>query len=303
MKSISSLALALSFLASSGLVAEEKLNLSLDWKPGKIYQQRIEMNQIVGVPRHGEANAKTTIQMGLKSAKGGLQASFNGLNVFVDPPAPAKNQAFDSTMPLEGNQDIAQFFGDLHRQSPKLILDDRGGVREIRGMDQLKSQNPIIDRFLGRDQMINLMQQGWLVSLPVGPVIKGDSWPYQMKFPTPVGALFIKGNYTLGGRVERGGRNLVEIQLNGQVQGDFNKPDPKEKDEEILKMQGMMMLMGVKVKIGIVKGTLWYDPAKKMLTGSDVDTNIRLSVDKYPENGQPTEIPIHQTMALTLTEN
>ncbi len=303
MKSILSIILTLSCLPASGYGAEEKLNLSLDWKAGRTYQQRIEMSQVIGVPRHGEANAKTTIQMGLKSAQGGLQASFNGLNVLVDPPLPAKNEAFDSTMPLEGNRDIAQFYGDLQRQSPKLILDDRGGVREVRGMDQLKSQNPIIDRFLGKDQMVSLMQQGWLVNLPAAAVGKGDSWPYQMKFPTPVGTVFIKGNYTLGDRVERGGRNVVEIQINGQVQGDFNKPDPKEKDEEVLKMQGMMMLMGVKVKIGIVKGTLWYDPAKKMLTGSEIDTNIRLSVDKYPENGQPTEIPIHQTMALTLTEN
>ncbi len=302
MNHLPTLWITLSLFATTSLRAEEKINLSLDWKPGKVYQQQIEMSQVLGVPRHGEAKAKTNLQMALKSGKTGLLVSFDSLKVLLDPPAPAQNQEFDSAMPGEGNQDIAQFYGDLRKQSPKLLLDDRGKVRDVTGLDPQKIQNPILARFLGREQLANLMLQGWLTSMPATAVGKGDSWPYQMKFPTPVGALFIKGNYTLGGRSERGGKSLLEIQLTGQVQGDFSKADPNEKDEEVLKVQGMMLLMGVKVKVGTVKGSLWYDPVTKMLISSEVDTNIRLSVEKFPENGQPTEIPIQQTMTLTLTE-
>jgi hypothetical protein len=290
-------------LATTTLLhAEEKLNLSLDWKPGKIYQQQIEVSQVVGVPRHGEAKAKTNLQMALKVSKGGLQVSFDGLKILLDPPAPVKYQAFDSALPQEGNHEIAQFYDQLQRQTPKLLLDDRGRVREVTGLDHLTAQNPIVGRFLGKEQMVNLMQQGWLAALPAHPVSKGDSWPYQMKFPTPVGALSVQGTYTLGSHAERGGRNLVEIQLMGDVQGDFTKADPNEKDEEILKVQAMMMMMGVKVKVGTMKGSLWYDPTVKMLVSSEVDTNIRLSVEKYPENGQPAEIPIQQSMTLKLSE-
>jgi hypothetical protein len=302
MKNLPTIVLGLSLLANLSLQAEEKINLSLDWKLGKVYRQKIEMSQVMGVPRHGEAKAKTNLQMDLKSGKSGLLVSFDSLKILLDPPAPAQNQQFDSAMPLEGNQDIAQFYGDLQKQAPRLLLDARGKVRDVTGLEPQKLQNPILARFLGREQLANLMQQGWLTSLPATAVGKGDSWPYQMKFPTPVGALSIKGIYTLGGRTERGGKSLLEIILTGDVQGDFTKADPNEKDEEVLKVQGMMMLMGVKVKAGTVKGTLWYDPVAKMLTGSDVDTNIRLSVERYPENGQPTEIPIRQTMTLSLTE-
>ena len=295
-------ACAFALLIVSPLCAQDKLNLSLDWKPGQTYDQHIEMSQVIGVPRHGEATAKTNLTMALKAAKSGLQVSFDGLKVFVDPPAPAKNQEFDSSMPQDGNQDIAQFFGDLRKQTPRLLLDDRGKVKEVTGMDQLKAQNPIVGRFLGKDQMVNLMQQGWLVSLPANAVSKGDSWPYQMKFPTPVGSLSIKGNYTLGNASTRNGLKVVEILLTGQVEGDFTKPNPKEKDEEVLKVQGMMIMMGVKVKEGTMQGSLWYQPSTHMLVNSEVETKIRLSVEKYPENGQPTEIPIHQTMKLRLAE-
>jgi uncharacterized protein (DUF2147 family) len=297
--------LTLCILAGSGLGslrAEDKISLSLDWKRGKTYVQKIDLTQVVGVPRHGEAQAKTHLEMGLTAAAGSLQASFDALKVDVDVPAPASDQTYDSTNPSKGNEHIGQFYTALHAQQPKLLLDERGKVREVTGLEQLTSDNPIINRLLGKEQIANLMQQGWLADLPNSSVGKGDTWPLQMKFPTPVGALIVKGNYTLGGKAERAGHSVVQIQLQGQVQGDFTKPDPKEKDKEVLRVQALMLIMGVKVKEGTVQGMLWYDPNSKMLVGSEVETNIRLSVDKYPENGKATEIPIRQKMTLSLTE-
>jgi hypothetical protein len=38
------------------------------------------------------------------------------------------------------------------------------------------------------------------------------------------------------------------------------------------------------------------------VVASEVDTSIRLSVEKYPENGKPTEIPIRQNIKLKIVE-
>lgn len=285
------------------------MNLSMDWKSGKKYSQQLEMKQVIGVPRHGEATAQTKMTMGLsvngKNATKHVGVKLDSLSINVDLPAPAGDHEFDSTKPTEGNQDIAKFYQGINADPAKLMLDSRGKVLSVKGMEKLSAENALLSRFLGKDQMKNFLQQGWLVELPKAPVARGDSWPFQLKYPTPVGMLLIKGSYTLGEKVEKAGKPLVEIFVNGLVQEDFTQPSanaPKETDPEILKMQAMMMLAGVKVKEGKMSGSLFYDPSAKLMTSSQVDTLIRLSVAKYPENGKPTEIPIQQTMSLTLTE-
>lgn len=291
---------------ASSLFAQEKFDISLDWKSGRQYVQNLQLQQVVGVPRHGEAKAKTSLQLGFKlDASKSLNVQFDAMKILVDLPLPAKNEEFDSAKPLEGNQDIGSFFRSMTEKEPKMLLDGRGKVREVRGLDQLTSQNALIGRFFGKDQIKSLLQQGWLVEFPKASVSKGDSWPFKMQFPSPVGQLLIKGNYTMGGRTEKAGSPLVEILVNGLVEGDFSKlsaEHAKETDPELLKIQATMLLMGIKVKEGTLSGSIFYNPTSRMLHSSETETMIRLSVAKYPENGKPTEIPIQQTMALTLTE-
>ena len=75
----------------------------------------------------------------------------------------------------------------------KLLLDPRGKVLEVVGLDKLSGGNSVLGRFLGREQMKNFLQQGGLVELPKAPVARGENWPFQSVFPTPVGKLLIKG--------------------------------------------------------------------------------------------------------------
>jgi hypothetical protein len=296
-------------LLSTSVLAQDKMSISLNWAPKQTYVQSLTMKQVVGVPRHGQATAETSLTMGLqvqqkKSGARSLGVSVDALKVFVDLPAPAANKSFDSTKPEDGNEEIATFYKDLQAQKPEMVLNARGKVTSVNGLDQLSSQNPVLSRFLGKEQMKHLMQQGWLAELPAKEVSPGDRWPFQMKFPTPVGHLLVNGNYILGDLLQRDGKSLRAIKLVGQVQGNFTQPSAEkpETDPEVLKIQAAMLLMGIKVKEGGMEGTLYYDPKLKLVTASEINTRIRLSVAKYPENGQPTEIPIDQEMRLELKE-
>lgn len=292
--------------------AEEKLDVRLDWQSGKSYQQGITLSQVIGIPRHGEATAHTDLQMRLDARAGknsgrSLLITFSGMKIDADLPLPLTDEAFDSKSPSEGNQEIAEFFKSLQQSPVRLVLDPRGRVEEVVGFEKLGSGNAVLDRFLGREQMKNFLQQGGLIELPKAPVARGDQWPFQSVFPTPVGKLLIKGKYTLGGTREYQGRPHHVIEMDGQVQGDFTAAGvaasgaAKETDPEVLRIQGMMILMGVKVKEGSTSGTLLYDATRHLMVSSDISTNILLSVAKYPENGKPTEIPIRQKMSLQLS--
>lgn len=293
------------WLSLTLLPAQDQVDLRLDWQTGKSYLQQITLDQVIGVPRHGEATAHTELQMKLtaREAKGGaksLQANFSAMKIAVDLPLPATDERFDSHQPKEGNQEIATFYQSLKAAPLKMALDARGKIKEVQGLEKLNSGNAVLNRFFGQEQIKNFLQQGGLVELPTGAVSRGDHWPYQMAFPTPVGKLLIKGQYTLAGTREYEDKPHLVIQMQGQVQGDFTTAAAQETDPEVLRIQGMMLLMGVKVKEGSTSGTLLYDSVRRLLVSSEVTTTIRLSVAKYPENGQPTEIPIQQKMSLQL---
>ena len=293
----------------ASLSAQEKVDVRLNWQAGKSYQQQIRMEQVIGIPRHGEASAHTDLEMKLEAREGkkssrNLLLTFSRMKMEVDLPLPLGNEEFDSSRPSEGSEEIGDFYKSLQQSPVKLVLDPRGKVLEVVGMDKLSGGNSMLSRFMGKEQMKNFLQQGGLVELPKAPVAFGDNWPFQSVFPTPVGKLLIKGKYTLTGTREHLGKPHYVITMHGQVQGDFSaaavSAGGKETDPDVLELQGMMILMGVTVKEGTTSGTLLYDPLKHLLVSSDVSTNIRLSVAKFPENGKPAEIPIQQKLSLQL---
>ena len=303
----------LSLLCSLTLLsAEEKVDVRLDWQAGKSYQQGIRLEQVIGIPRHGEASAHTNFEMKLEAREGkkssrNLLLTFSRMKMEADLPLPLGNEEFDSRQPAEGNQELGDFYKSLQQSPMKLLLDPRGKVLEVVGLDKLSGGNSVLSRFLGREQMKNFLQQGGLVELPKAPVARGENWPFQSVFPTPVGRLLIKGKYTLTGTREHLGKPHHVISMDGQVQGDFSaaavSAGGRETDPEILRIQGMMILMGVTVKEGTTSGTLLYDSSQRLLVSSEVSTNIRLSVAKFPENGKPAEIPIQQKMSLQLIQS
>ena len=305
--------LSLALWCSLGIVhAQKKVDVRLDWQEGISYQQAIRLEQVMGIPRHGEVSAHTDLEMKL-DARGGkkstrnLVLTFSRMKMEADLPLPMGDARFDSKQPSEGDQEIGDFYKSLQQSPVKLLLDPRGKVLEVVGLDKLSGGNSVLSRFLGKEQVKNFLQLGGLVELPKVPVARGDHWPFQSIFPTPVGKLLIKGKYTLAGTREHLGKSHHVIEMDGQVQGDFSAAavsgGGKETDPEILRIQGMMILMGVTVKEGTTSGTLLYDSARHLLVSSEVSTNIRLSVAKFPENGKPAEIPIQQKMSLTLLQS
>lgn len=291
------------------LQAGEKVNLSPVWKSGSSHVQALEMVQVIGIPRHGEAKAVSHLEFGIRVGK---ETKFGGpaltltpmvVKVNVDAPLPLSNVEFTSLKPEEGNTDVAAFYKSLQESPPILDLDGDGKTREVRGLTKLNQLGSVISQFLGKEQLSLFIQQGWLLEAPGKAVEVGASWPFQLKFPTPVGRLLIEGNYTFTGRKEVDGKSCAVIGIAGEVKGDFARAASKASgDPELQAIQLMLTAMGVKVKEGRMTGTIFHDIAGQRILSSEVDTRVRLSVEKYPENGKPTEIPIYQNLKLRMSE-
>jgi len=297
-----------SLLVAATLGAEEKIDLRLEWKSGRRYVQHLHMQQVLGVPRHGEASASTHFVVGLTAAPNGksggssLAVSYDTLKVDVDMPLPKPDEKFDSAKPADGNRDLGSLYDSLRASATRIEVDDRGKVNAIKGLETLKSGDSVLSRFFGREQLYYFLQQGWLLSLPAKPVVAGESWPFKTSVPTPVGKLSINGAYTLRGREECDGVSCVVIEINGLVDAKFAS-QADDDSEEVRKFQAMLLAMGLKVKEGGMTGKIFFDPKISHIRRAAVESSLRLSVAVFPENGKPAEIPIRTKLESVLAES
>jgi hypothetical protein len=246
-----------------------------------------------------------------------LKISYDQMKIDLDMPAPMSDQEFDSQNPDKGNPGISSFYSAMKENGSVVLVDGRGCVKEVRGTEKLTSDNAVLARFLGGPQIRSLLEHGWLIALPVKPVAQGDSWAFKLHFPTPVGVLQLKGNYTRGGSQTVDGVPCQIIEMNGTIDGKINgspaegasgakgapaPPGDSNEDAEVQRVQATLTAMGMKIETASVQGKIYYDAQRCHIRKSEVETNVRIGVAKYPENGKPAEIPLTQKVSYTLDE-
>jgi hypothetical protein len=300
-----SLALCLACAGISHGQSGTKLDLRVSWQAQAEYVQHMTWKQKVGIPLHGHADAETHLKLHLKpkSMKVGelVAIKVQDFKTKVDMPFPMKDAAWDSAQPAEGNQDIQAFFTQLQALPLAARTDARGQTTELQGMEKFTLENAILSRFLGKEQLSYLLKQNWFMSLPSKPVGVGDSWPYQVKFPTPMGQFGLSGHYTVQGEENLGGRRCWKIQLQGRMSAQIENPTKTGKeDTETQEALDKLAAMGLKLAHASMSGTLFYDAAAQQLRQSEIDTDLRIGVAKYPSTERPAEIPIQQKVMLTL---
>jgi hypothetical protein len=283
-----------------------RLNLNLNWQVGKTYDQEMEITQRLGIPLHGRLDATTTMRLTLKpeSSKAGkaLALDMSSMKILVDMPLPKADEKFDSAKPTEGNEDVAEFFGKLKECNVKAKIDSRGQTTELTGMEALTTDDSLVSRFLGKKQFAYLLQQGWFFSFPKTAVKQGDSWPFKVNLPTPMGTFLLAGTYTASGLCDHDGQSCWKIAVSGTMAGELQKPtDTQSKNEETQDVLKTIAAMGLKVTYAGIKGEVIYDPQIQHLRKSEIETDIRLGVANYPENNRPAEIPLQQKVVTTLS--
>ncbi len=288
------------------LLSADKVDVSLKWKTGAHYTQRVSVDQVVGIPRHGQATAHTKLDLGIhvtgtKESSKILKLSYDGLKIDVDLPAPMLDKEFDSAKPNEGNEDMAAIFAKMRESNTEVVVDGRGKVTDVRGAEKIAATDSLLSRFLGREQLRSLVQQGWLMDVPAKPLGKGETWPFRMKFPTPLGDVILKGQYKLAGEEKFNGIPCVRIDMLGEVAGNLSNGAALESvDDEAKRMHVLLTAMGLKIDEGTVSGQLLFDPRLGQIRRSEVETRVKIGVAKYPENGQPAAIPLHQKIVSTI---
>ncbi len=305
------MAAAVLLVTSPTLFSEELIgDFRLGWKPGAIYDQTIDVYQKVSIPLRGTAEATTTLGLELKptAAKSGrsLGMKLSTFKTLVDMPPPSGNEEWDSAAPQKGNQDIAKFHAAFQALPIRASMDARGQVTALNGLEGLKLDNPLTERFLGKETLAALLRQGWFLSLPAKSVRIGESWPYQLSFPTPLGALKMQGNYTLEGSETRTGIPCWRLLVNGSMTAapapskENAKPAASEEEQEL---REKIAKLGLTVKSSTMNGYLWFNPAEQLIHESEITTKVNLGLASKPgeTNTKPTaEIPIVQKLKLQL---
>ena len=309
MRSLRSLALALTVLASPGIAAEGVV-FDQGYQPGHTYHQTMTMKQEMSMdmgPQKMERQVSTTMGMlavvtpheNARSKRVAIQYDSIQATVAGD----GQKFSFDSKAPDAANAGPLQAYGKIVGQEFKVVFDENENVTDVEQLDatvqNLAGTDPasaqMYQQLFNKDAVKRMMQQSALRSPAGKPVIKGGSWPFSQELELPgLGKLSIRGFYTYTGDVMRNGVKCAEVKAAAEVSMDTTPPAGA--DEAAQRLQQM----DLKIEEGQMKGMLYYDPAINFTREIEVGHNITLT-GKIPDgSGKKLRLPMKQSITMLL---
>lgn len=166
-------------------------------------------------------------------------------------------------------------------------------------------ESPVLKRFLGKEQLAILLRQGWFLSMPSKSIGIGESWPFALQLPTPMGNVKLAGVYKLTGSETRGTVPCWKLEVSGEM---TEKPAPMQKsstpstDAKEAELEDKLAAMGLSVNKANLSGVIYFNPAEQLIHDSEILTDIKIGLAKVTSTttSKPMELPISQKLTLEL---
>ena len=303
------LPLAALALATAQLSAADTIEIKQRWPIGKKFSQAMNMVQSSTVtlgPTKMEQKVNMTMEMSTAVTKHEdgkqkrLTVKYERMAMQMD--MNGQKMGFDSAKPEDDPQGIGKAVGGVVGKDLKMLANEKDEITAVENFEEFSAaaggagSSPFGQMF-SKDSMLDMMKQGSLHGLPGKPVKAGDSWPfnYTVKMPQ-LGAVTIKGTYTLKGVSPHAGVPCAEIAMDGTLGIEFNDVS-KSADAA-----GPLAALGMKMSGGKMSGTVWFDTALGMARDSDFTQQMEMSMKNPAQPDTTMTIPMTQQMKLSLTK-
>lgn len=311
---------AFALAASVTFAADAPVEIKPRWQVGKKYSQGLEMQQesvvTFGAQKMNQKmstvfDTETTVTPHADAGKKRLNVVYKRMAINMD--MNGQKMGYDSAKP-DGPDPLGfgKSIGGLVGKEMKMVLNENDQVEVIENFDEIiggaLGGNPagaqMTAGFLNKETMQNMVRQSVLYSTPGKPVKAGDSWPFDMSVPLPqIGNVTMKGTYTVKGMVERNGAKCAELALDGKMDMDLSAPAAPTAggDASAANPQAeMLKQLGMKVEGGLLKGTVWFDPALGMNREAHFKQEMTMTMKNPAKPDEAITVPIHQTITQTL---
>ncbi|MEM8954442.1 MAG: DUF6263 family protein [Verrucomicrobiota bacterium] len=285
--------------------------LNFGYQVGKTYVQNMEMDQNSKIAMGGqEIDQKMNMDMEITmkvaevpdSADKAVETEYT--RVAMEMTTMGQEMKYDSADTSGANNPMLAGVGAMVGKSFTMILDEENQIKDVTGLDEIAGAaggNPVtaemMQQFLDKDQLGQMMNMWVTSSFPQEPVKPGDSWPVDVEWEMPkMGKVGYDGTYTLEGYKEYGGHDCAVIEMDAQLNMNFDGLAEGAGDEG---MGAMMKQLGMKMTGGKTTGTIYWDNELGWMRGMEMDQTMTMSM-MNPQTGEPMEIPMEQSTRVTV---
>ncbi|HUF62560.1 MAG TPA: DUF6263 family protein [Verrucomicrobiales bacterium] len=285
--------------------AEEPVMLRQVWEPGKVYRQRLEMQQTtkIPLPEGGqEVDMAMLYEMSMSVRGNQEEKTITGRydRVAAEMRMGDTKLTYDSDKgePVKGNP-MAEAMAQIAGAEFTYVVDAQNRFLRFEDFDRFLETvaqgsadgGQMARQMFNEEQMKRLVEQSTLMGLPDRPVSAGDTWPFSLDFPLEgAGKMLVKGSYTLKGFEELNGVRCAVIGLLAEIGGEFQAAVEGGENPANLQM---------KLSASDVKGTVHWDNALGAARSSVMDTTLKLETT-IPGAAGPVEMEIRQKVSVKL---
>jgi uncharacterized protein YneF (UPF0154 family) len=295
MKSRLLLVLPFALLCAGPAFGRDKQEFPVQWKVGTAYIQDMVMAQEMTLPGgQGEMQTEMTMKISAAPKKGSKEGTTEVTMTY---------DSADMTMKMGGN-DVpggGEALKALVGKSITSVFDAEGAVVDIKDMEKLIGDDPMLARMLNKDSMKQMVSQASLMAQPDRPVSPGDSWTFSIEYPMPMMKMAMKGKYTYEKDEKINGAECARLVLDGQLTMEADAGDEKKEgeDPQAAQQRELLKSMGFKVSESSIKGVMHYDFAMANVSKTEMDMSLTMSM-KDPTTQQPMTMPMKTKVSNTL---
>ena len=283
--------LPLAFLGAGPVVARDNQEFPVRWKVGTSYIQSLVMAQEMTLPQ-GQGGMQTEMTMKILAVpQKGSEEGTTEVTMTYD--------SADMTMTMGGN-DVpggGEALKALVGKHVTSVFDADGKVVDIKDMEKLTGDDPVLSRIMNKDSMKQMVSQASLMAKPDRPVSPGDSWTFSVEYPMPMMKLVMMGKYTYEKDESIEGVDCARLVLDGRLTMEADAGEEKKEGED---PQGeLLKSMGFKVSESSMTGVMHYDFALANVIKTEMDMSLTMTM-KDPSTQQAMTMPMKTRVSQTL---
>jgi len=286
--------LALALHCACPATAREQQSFPIQWKVGKSYVQQMVMAQQMSLPGQGEIQTEMTMELSAVPKKGS-EAGTTEVTMTYDKAGMTMKMG-GQEMPGAGDA-LKKFVG----QSITTVVDAEGKITDIKGMEKLVGDDPMLAQMMSKDSMKQMMAQASLMAAPDRPVGPGDSWEFSVEYPMPMMKMTLQGKYTYEKDEVVDGSACARLVLEGRVTMDTETGTGKKEgaDAQADQTRDLLKSMGFKINESAMTGVTHYDFSLGHLARSEMDMSLTMSM-KDPQTQKEMTMPMKTKVTQTL---
>lgn len=269
--------------------SQEKHLFPMKWQTGKIYEQKVSLEQVMNTAGQGDMVMKMNMEMEALP-KEGAEAGTTELSTTY--------KAMDATATMAGQElpGIADGVKGLVGKTITVIFDKDGKVTDVKGLED--ALDPQAAQMMNADSVKQMMEQSGLLGNPKEPVGPGESWDFSVKTPTPMMTMEMDGSYTYEADEEVDGAKCARLSFRGKVK--MGIPDAAEGDAEAAQMKASMEAAGLELGESFIQGVSHYDFEMGSVTKTVMEMSLMMSMNNPVGEGDRIEMPMKNITTQTL---